>query len=122
MDGVDCHQGFEVTPKYLHISFIFKFCIDLSLLLFDDWMLMALVCGLLFMYGIPLGVNSQAIRYHAHFDSSRAPPEVYRICSQVLAAVCRLSHIVCSELSFQSLAYCCLSSTSPMIWSLYDKE
>ena len=27
-----------------------------------------------------------------------------------------------SELSFQSLAYCRLSSTSPMIWSLYDKE
>ena len=83
---------------------------------------MVLVCGLLFMYRIPLDMNSQFIRYHARLESSSAPPEVCSIYSQLLAAVCRLSHIICSELSFQSLAYYRVSSTSPMIWSLYEKE
>ena len=104
-----------MTPKYLHVSCMVRFCIERCFLSLDDVMSMVLLFGLVLMKGIPLDVKSHWMRYHAHLESSSAPPDVCIICSQLLAAVWRLLHIVISELFVQSFAYCRLSSTRPMM-------
>ena len=60
-------SGAEVTPKYLHVSVVYKFGIVRRMLSFDYWIWVVLVVVLLLMYGIPLSVNSHVIKYHAHW-------------------------------------------------------
>ena len=108
--------GADVTPKYMHVSFICRFVLNDIFWSFDDWISIFLVFVLLLINGIPLGVNSPFIRYHAYLESSNTPPEVCSICFQLLAAVCRLSHFFLNFF-FQSYVHCHLSSTNPMIWS-----
>ena len=81
-----------------------------------------LIVVFLLIYGSILSVNSQVIKYHAHLVSSRAQPELWINCSQLLANLCKLSHVVVSDCSFQSLAYFRLSSTNPIMRIMYDRE
>ena len=104
-----------MTPKYLHVSCMVRFCIERCFLSLDDVMSIVLLFGLVLMNGIPLDVKSHWMRYHAHLESSSAPPDVCSIYSQLLATVWRLLHIVISELFVQSFAYFRLSSTRPMM-------
>lgn len=76
----------------------------------------------LLMDGKLLSMNSQVMKYHVHFLSSRDPPEVWSTCSQLLAIVYRFLHTFCSELSFKYVAYSLFSSTNPMMWIIYDTE
>ena len=76
----------------------------------------------LLMDGKLLSMNSQVIKYHAHFVSSRDPPAVWSTCSQLLAIVYRFLHTFCSELSFKLVACSLFSSTNPMMWIIYDTE
>ena len=94
--------GSDVTPKYLIFLVDFNCCIVRLIISLEEGICIVFSVVYLLMYGSPLSANSQVIRYYAHFVSARAPPEVWSICSQLLAAICKLSHIVVSEFSFKS--------------------
>lgn len=113
-------SGDDVTPRYLHFS-IRSRCWIVHLMLSLNGLMSILLFELcLFIYGISLSINSHVIRYHPHFASSRPPPNVWSICSQVLATVWIFLHIY--FLIIFSLAYCRLLSTNPMICFVRGRE
>ena len=87
----------DVTPKYLNLLIVCNCCIVRLIMLLEAWFCIVLCVVFLLKYRSLLSVNSQVIRYNAYFASSKAPPKVWSICSQLLDALCKLSPIIFSE-------------------------
>ena len=68
----------------------------------------------------PSGVKAQLMQYQVYFVNSSCSPIVWRRCFQPWTASCRLSVVVWIQLCNQSLVYCRLLSTKPIMLFLGD--
>ena len=107
-------EGGLSTPRYLNEDVIGSFLM-LTVEKFADDIIRMVWLLLLVMMGKPYGTKAQLMQYQAHFVSSSCLSVVWRRCSQPWTTSWRLLVAVSRQLCSQSLVYCCLSSTKPMI-------